>query len=139
MPTVNAANVTQNFPCQLTTVLCGECGGIYALNENYRRDRERDGKSWTCPYCKTAWGYCEGANDRLKREKAQLIAALDQSQAERKALERQAKAAKAERTKLRKRLAAGVCPCCHRTFKQLAAHMADVHPDFKPEAEEARA
>ena len=33
-------------------------------------------------------------------------------------------------TKLRKRSAAGVCPCCKRTFKQLAAHMAEKHPNF---------
>lgn len=24
---------------------------------------------------------------------------------------------------------AGVCPCCNRTFKQLAAHMKTKHPD----------
>lgn len=27
---------------------------------------------------------------------------------------------------------AGMCPCCRRTFKQLAEHMKSKHPDFDP-------
>jgi hypothetical protein len=27
-------------------------------------------------------------------------------------------------------VAAGVCPCCKRTVKQLAAHMKEKHPEF---------
>ena len=34
-------------------------------------------------------------------------------------------------TRLKKRAIAGVCPCCNRTFQQLAAHMAHKHPDYK--------
>lgn len=29
-----------------------------------------------------------------------------------------------------KRTHAGVCPCCNRTFKQLAAHMKSKHPEY---------
>lgn len=36
-------------------------------------------------------------------------------------------------TRHRKRAQAGVCPCCNRTFQQLARHMANKHPDFVPE------
>lgn len=37
---------------------------------------------------------------------------------------------KAQRTKTRKRVAAGTCLCCHRTFRQLALHMRNQHPEF---------
>ena len=40
-------------------------------------------------------------------------------------------AIKGQLTKTRNRIAHGVCPCCHRTFKQLEAHMSNKHPDFK--------
>jgi len=35
--------------------------------------------------------------------------------------------------KARKRTKAGVCPCCSRTFRQMALHMANKHPTFKAE------
>lgn len=35
--------------------------------------------------------------------------------------------------KSRKRASAGVCPCCHRTVRQMALHMRSKHPDFKAE------
>lgn len=34
-------------------------------------------------------------------------------------------------TRLKNRAAHGVCPCCNRTFQQLARHMSAKHPDFK--------
>jgi hypothetical protein len=52
----------------------------------------------------------------------------------REAAERSAAAAKGNVTKLRKRAAAGVCPCCNRTFLALQKHMAHKHPDFRAEA-----
>lgn len=40
------------------------------------------------------------------------------------------KATKGVVTRLSKRASAGTCPCCNRTFKQLAAHMATKHQTF---------
>lgn len=39
---------------------------------------------------------------------------------------------KGHATRITKRAKAGVCPCCNRTFQQLAAHMANKHPQFTP-------
>lgn len=52
---------------------------------------------------------------------------------ERDAAERKASAAKGQVTKLRNRAAAGVCPCCNRSFVQLARHMTSKHPNFSGE------
>lgn len=38
---------------------------------------------------------------------------------------------KRQLTNTRKRIANGVCPCCHRTFVNIARHMTSKHPDFK--------
>lgn len=35
--------------------------------------------------------------------------------------------------KAKKRSAAGTCPCCRRTFRQMALHMRNKHPNFKAE------
>lgn len=40
------------------------------------------------------------------------------------------RAQKAAKTRLKNRVKNGVCPCCNRTFQNLADHMATQHPDF---------
>lgn len=78
--------------------------------------------------------------DRLKQEAARLedekriawLTANDQRERA-AAAERRASAARGQVTKLRNRAAAGVCPCCNRTFVQLQRHMAAKHPTFKTE------
>jgi hypothetical protein len=46
------------------------------------------------------------------------------------AAQRRISAAKGQATKLKKRIAAGVCPCCSRSFVDLARHMNGQHPDY---------
>ncbi|HEX9950777.1 MAG TPA: hypothetical protein VGB53_03340 [Rubricoccaceae bacterium] len=46
----------------------------------------------------------------------------NQVEAERQ--KRRAAAQKGAHTRTKKRIAAGVCPCCNRTFQDLARHMA---------------
>lgn len=112
---------------ELTVINCGHCGGTYALNERYRAHRAQVGGAWTCPYCQGGWGYVEGENARLKREleetETRLRSAKCEVLAERNLKER------AER-KLR-RVNRGVCPCCKRSFQNLARHMATKHPEAK--------
>jgi hypothetical protein len=40
---------------------------------------------------------------------------------------------KAEHARTSRRISRGVCPCCHRTFNQMARHMRTKHPDFRAE------
>lgn len=114
----------------LHEINCGECGGTYAINERYREQRETKGGGWNCPYCRVGWGYFKNTlNDKLKKEieeeRARKQAALD------RANQAEANLAQAIRknTAVMKRIHAGTCPCCKRTFKQLAAHMKRKHPD----------
>jgi len=88
-----------------------------------------------CPlghsYFIAAQGKAAELEKRLLRERecsARLAAERDQAEAS-------ARAQKGHATRLRKRAKAGVCPCCNRTFKQLARHMATKHPDFDPSAD----
>jgi hypothetical protein len=39
-------------------------------------------------------------------------------------------------TKIKNRVGHGVCPCCTRSFQNLARHMASEHPTFAAEAAE---
>jgi hypothetical protein len=117
----------------LTKIDCGECGGSYAINERYRKQKEQVGHGWHCPYCKCTWGYFGNSeNSRLKKlleDKArELVASKCETVRERNAKE----IAEAERIKLSKKLRRvdkGVCPCCNRTFTNLQRHMATKHPE----------
>lgn len=129
----------------LTTINCGECGGVYAINERYRKQKEDKGGWWNCPYCKTSWGYGESTVQKLRKQlDAQcrdLVAERsrhDQTRAKLRETEQTVIAQKAATTRAKKRSAAGVCPCCHRTVKQMARHMATKHPDFVKESMAAK-
>jgi DNA repair exonuclease SbcCD ATPase subunit len=116
----------------LTEINCGKCGGVYALNERYRRQREENGGSWTCPYCRCGWGYTESIVSKLTKQLEAERVRVQNALSRANEAERDASAQRGQVTKVRnqlKRVAAGVCPCCNRTFQQLAKHMANKHPE----------
>lgn len=124
------SNAAIELSVELTTVNCGECGGVYAVNSRFHTQRREKGGYWTCPYCKTSWGFNpDGAeNARLKKElqaeKDRKLAALAEANEARAALERQRK----ESARVARRVKHGVCTCCNRTFQNLARHMKTKHP-----------
>jgi len=54
----------------------------------------------------------------------------DQTRADRDHKEAQRRAEKAAKTRIKNRIGNGVCPCCNRTFKDLASHMKCKHPEY---------
>lgn len=75
--------------------------------------------------------------ERRARARAEQQVAMWQDvarDAEAKAKQERARANgyKGHATRITKRAKSGVCPCCNRTFKALAQHMATKHPDFTP-------
>lgn len=75
--------------------------------------------------------------ERKRREQAEQRAqrADQRRQAERdlrEHTEAKLRAQKGATTRARKRAAAGVCPCCHRSFENVRRHMTEKHPGFDP-------
>ncbi len=96
----------------LSTVECGECGGVYAIAANYKRIRQERGGYWTCPYCKCSWGYGETEigrlRDQLARERSNAEAAQRNAQIQRDracSAERRASAYKGVVTRTKNRVA----------------------------------
>ena len=126
---------------QLVTETCCSCGVMFAmpeaLQERALRDRGSNGRQFYCPNGHgqhyTGKTDLEKANERLdwERERARRLSAeLDQTTAS-------LRAQRGVTTKLKKRIASGVCPCCKRSFKDLHRHMAGQHPDFAATADVA--
>jgi hypothetical protein len=95
----------------------------------YNRIRQTGG-SFYCPTgCHLGLG--EGENDKLKKQLEAKTAESDRRWKLWRDTEKQLTAQKAATTRIKNRVAAGVCPCCKRTVKQMAAHMKSKHPDYK--------
>jgi len=133
-----AASFTISHKVTLTTEECIKCGVSFALPEEFRANLHRTGGFFYCP-AGHGQGWDEGEDERKKKDlKTKLEAAQKELDAERKRKEwaeqdarnqaNIAKKAQTELANLTKRTHAGVCPCCNRTFKQLAAHMKNKHP-----------
>jgi hypothetical protein len=133
---------------KLTTETCSTCGILYAMEEEFQKERLADKQSFYCPKGHSQKYTGESEADKLRRERnllKQQIAQKDdeikwQREAKEKAREeaqherRRANGYKGHATRITKRAKAGVCPCCKRHFIALERHMATKHPTFTPMA-----
>lgn len=126
---------TLTYVGELVVVTCW-CGMRHAVPEeldDFQARQRRDGRDQTAIYCPLGHTHIragEGEAATLRKQlelarnrEATVRAELDQTEAS-------LRAHKGVATKLRKRVAAGVCPCCNRTFQNLSRHMAGQHPDY---------
>lgn len=123
----------------LVAISCGACGLPFGLPDYYLKKLQETGKSFNCPNgCSI--GYNNNEVDRLKKELAKVEKTktiykqwFDDEVDRRKSVERSLSATKGVLTKAKKRIANGVCPCCHRHFTNVERHMNSKHPDYAKE------
>lgn len=129
----------------LVHIACCRCHEPFGMSEETYDVLQRNEKNFHCP-----WGHPQHFNagptevDRLRLERDRLRQSLaekdDQIALQRKwrveeserraAAERRASAARGQVTRLKNRAAAGVCPCCNRSFGNLRRHMEAKHKGF---------
>jgi hypothetical protein len=114
---------TMEYTEKLTVTSCW-CGIRLAIPDNlYSYVNHHKGKAVFCPLGHE-FVFNDTIEERLARERQEHRATRDLLAAE----ERSHAATKGQMTKLRKRVHAGVCPECKRTFQNLARHMESKHP-----------
>lgn len=115
-------------------LVCGECGIVFYVPAYWKSKRVNERGSFSCPNGHGRRFIGETEAEKIKRKlTAQLEAERRQNEWLNVRISQQKKTLAAVRgsaTKLKKHIRHGVCPCCHRTFKQLSAHMATKHPDY---------
>lgn len=118
----------------LVFVQCCECNVEYAIPANLNdKALERRGQFGTHVYCPNGhyWFYIGETKAEKERRRAELAEQrIAQRDDEIRDLERAVSAQKGNVTKLKRRAAAGTCPCCQRTFMNVNAHLANKHPEF---------
>jgi len=127
---------TQTTTYEVITCSADGCGVQFAITEAFANRRRDDRRSFQCPWGHTM-SYGENDLDRERKRTTRLQAKLDQAQAEiltqrerRDHADRSAAAYKGHLTRIKNRIAAGVCPCCRRPFAAVMRHMRGQHPEF---------
>lgn len=119
---------------------CYRCNEDFGLTDEVEAALRRSCASFHCP-----WGHSQAfrlgecnedklrrERDSLKQQAARLHDRIREEGARADRERNRANGYKGHATRISKRAKAGVCPCCNRTFQQLARHMATQHPQFTP-------
>lgn len=113
----------------LIEMQCGSCGVWHAIPKTRYESARREGGFWTCPNGHSR-GWQKGEEQKeiskLRRERDRLTQQAAQKDDEIAAQAKQMK-------RLKKRAAAGTCPCCSRSFSNMSTHMRKQHPEFVAE------
>jgi hypothetical protein len=133
--------MNRTFTLEATAILvteeCCNCHMVFAMPNELVQQRQRDHQTFYCPNGHaqhyTGKSDVEQLREQLAATERDMNYYAERSRGEQRraeAAERKAAAHKGVATKLKKRAAAGVCPCCNRHFEALARHMKSKHPDF---------
>lgn len=123
---------------------CITCGVIFTVPTVMRDQAYQEGGYFHCPNGHAqGWSKEKSEHEQLRRERDRLQQRLAEKDDEikfqreqREATERRLSASKGQVTKFKNRVGHGVCPCCNRSFENLARHMGTKHPTFAAEAAE---
>lgn len=128
---------TMTYTGKLSIIECANCHMNFGVMPFFERQRRDDHQTFYCPSGHHNYYDGQSEAERLKAERDTAIRQRDAARVSRDAArdqadaaERRRRAAKGQLTKTKKRIAAGVCPCCNRTFQDLARHMAGQHPGY---------
>ena len=140
-----------NVDIALEFVECYQCGTVFAIDQNLIRRLRNTGDAFYCPnghrqsFTNPIERQLKEAQKQLKEAETNLLSARQneawwRGQAEERAEDlnqtrKKLSTAKGQLTRTQKRLAAGICPECHRQFVNLHRHMENQHPDFAKESD----
>lgn len=127
-----------NASPKMGNLVCASCGILFGAPDHWEQARREDKREFFCPnghrqlFAKSEADKLRQERDLLKQQIAQKDDEIKWQREKRQAEERRVSAARGQITKLKKRAKAGVCPCCNRTFTNMALHMKTKHPDMDP-------
>ena len=131
----------------MVTLFCwhDQCGVEFAITERLHALVLERGGTLHCPHGHRL-GLGESLLDREKklRERAESNAKwwterATHAREEQDRIARRLSAQQGATTRLKRRIANGVCPCCNRHFANVERHVSQMHPEFRRDAEKPNA
>jgi hypothetical protein len=115
------------------------CGHTTALPQDTVTERRQDHRNMWCGTCGHKNHFPQKSKIEKERAKTARAERLMKDREEERDSARdaashadhRARGYKGHLTRQRKRSVAGACPCCNRTFQQLARHMKSKHPQYE--------
>lgn len=135
---------TMTYNVTLTVLECCSCHVTFAIPETWDKSLRESHAIFYCPgghgqsyngpteaqklraKLKESEEYRANTSRRLQMAEANALAVRDQLAATQRSLTGH----KAANTRIKNRIAAGVCPCCNRHFVNVERHMTGQHPNF---------
>lgn len=117
---------------ELEATSCCVCGIQFGVPPYFIDNARKNAGSLYCPNGHRL-GWSETEADKLRKQIHKANELLEWQRARASTLEKSLVAQKGQMTKLKKRLAHGVCPFCKRSFQDVARHMKSKHPDYSTE------
>lgn len=129
---------TVEIEITLVSRTCAQCGLTFGLPDYYGAELRRSHATCYCPNGHARWFPDKSEVEKLQKDlnAAKQLAtwykadALRQ-RAEREQAERRLSATRGVLTRVKHRIANGVCPCGNRSFEHLQRHMSRQHPAYK--------
>ena len=119
----NSRKILLPVDLEFDRVDCCSCGIAFYVGSKWIGQKKNDHSNFYCPNGHSNYYPGESNEEKVTRK-------LEFEKNRRISAELELKKQKLENVKSQKRIKNGVCPCCNRTFKQLAAHMKNKHPEF---------
>ena len=119
----------------LVTEICCDCHMLFAMPEAMQRRRRNDHEYFYCPSGHPQHYTGKSDAEKLREAERRLASREEDLRIERNRMENERRshaATKGQLTRARKkveRAEKGVCTECHRSFENVARHMATKHPD----------
>jgi len=109
---------------------CYLCGVAFAMTAHFESQARRLHTVFHCPNGHRQSYEGKTEEERLREQLARKEQELTLARRQRDGEQNRSRALRGHLTRHKRRSAAGLCPCCRRTFAQLARHMKSKHPDF---------
>jgi hypothetical protein len=110
----------------LVHIQCYKCGVVFGVPDELNQRHKQKGDSFYCP---NGHGQERALKDQLARARGRLSTTRERLEF----VEHSRNSYRGHFNRIKRRVGNGVCPCCNRTFKDLARHMKSKHPSYTPE------
>jgi len=112
-------------------VCCYEgCGVMFGIESGMRKELLESHAGFYCPNGHVQCFFGETEAETLRKQLAAMTQSRDYHSRRMDEITLSNRSLRGVVTRTKNRIGHGVCPCCNRTFRQLANHIKSKHPEY---------